>query len=143
MSKSRRSTGTLLWRWFSGHALDGQHRTNATWTMPSRGDRPVLHPTGHAVRWHHLTRLHRAGIRKGSTLAALAAVYGLATAFLPTVVLLPVVAGGATGYGGWRAYRWLRGWRHHRRWVRPLHRVLTPVLGAPQGTCTRFACRLV
>ena len=99
MSKGRRRAGTLLWRWFSGHALDGQHRTNATWTMPSRGDRPVLHPTGHAVLWHHLPRLHRAGIRTGSTLAVLAAAYGLVTAFLVTAALLAAAAAAGAACG--------------------------------------------
>ena len=130
MSKGRRRAGTLLWRWFSGHALDGQHRTNATWTMPSRGDRPVLHPTGHAVLWHHLPRLHRAGIRTGSTLAVLAAAYGLVTAFLVTAALLAAAAAAGAACGGWRAYLRTRRWRHHRKWVRPLHRALIPVLGA-------------
>ena len=46
----RYGPGPLLWRWLSGHALDGQHRTNATWTKHSHGNRAVLHPTGHAVR---------------------------------------------------------------------------------------------
>ena len=67
----RPGASVVAWRWFSGHALDGHVRTNATWTMRSRGARPVLHPSGHAVSWHHLPRLHRAGIRTGSTLAVL------------------------------------------------------------------------
>ena len=68
---SKTTAVVLLWRWHSGASLDGRYRTNATWTMPSRGDKPVMHPTGHAVRWHHMPRLHRAAIRTGTTLAAL------------------------------------------------------------------------
>ena len=128
---SKPSAARLLWRWHSGASLDGKYRTNATWTMPSRGDKPVMHPTGHAVRWHHLPRLHRAGNRTGSTLALLAAVWGLVTAFWLTVNLLVTAALAAAGYGAWRLYRRVLRWRHHRRWVRPLHRALTPVLGAP------------
>ena len=60
------------WLWFSGHCMDGQSRTNATWTMRSHGPRPVLHSSGHAVAWHHLPRMHRAGIRSGATHAFLA-----------------------------------------------------------------------
>lgn len=121
---------TLAWRWLSGHSLDGQHRTNATWTMRSRGPRPVLHSSGHAVRWHHMPRLHRAGIRTGSTLAACGVAWGLVAAPLVTVVILAVLAACAAGYCAWWMYGRARRWRHHRKWVRPLHRTLTPVLGA-------------
>jgi hypothetical protein len=129
---SKATGATIAWRWLSGHALDGRYRTNATWTMPSRGDHPVIgHPTGHVVRWHHLPRLHRAGIRTGATLLFLAICYGLATAFWVTVAILAVLAAAGAGYGAWWLYRRVLRWRHHRRWVRPLHRALTPVLGAP------------
>src|ERR1039458_1453452 len=73
----RHGAGPVIWRWLSGHNLDGVHRTNATWTQPAT---KVLHPTGHAVRWHHLPRLHRAGIRTGATLLVLMAVCGLVAA---------------------------------------------------------------
>ena len=126
----RPGASVVAWRWFSGHALDGQHRTNATWTMRSRGARPVLHSSGHAVSWHHLPRLHRAGVRTGSTLAALAAGYGLIAARAFTVAVLAVVAACGVAWGCWRAYRRVCRWQHHRRWVKPLHRTLTPVLGA-------------
>jgi hypothetical protein len=43
--------GTLVGRWHLGHALDGTHRTNATW---SKRATKVLHVTGHAHRWQHL-----------------------------------------------------------------------------------------
>lgn len=128
---SKPSAAVLLWRWHSGASLDGRYRTNATWTMPSRGDKPVMHPTGHAVRWHHMPRLHRAGIRTGATLLFLAACYGLASAFWLTVNLLAAAALAAAGYGAWRAARRVRRYRHHRRWVQPLRRALTPELGSP------------
>lgn len=151
-----RKAGALArtWRWFSGHALDGQHRTNATWTLPSHGPRPVLHPTGHAVRWHHMPRLHRAGIRTGSTLAACAVAAGLILAWALTAAVLAVLAACIAGYCAWRAWRWLRAWRrawtwdreqpwrsawegaalpvtHYRDFRRPLKRALTEVTGAP------------
>jgi hypothetical protein len=129
---SKSTAATLLWRFLSGHTMSGKYITNATWTMPSRGDHPVIgHPTGHAVRWHHLPRLHRAGIRTGSTAAVLAVAYGLAAAFWLTVAVLAGCAAAAAAY----ATRWLcrriPRWRHRRRYVRPLRRALTPVLGAP------------
>ena len=47
--KKKHGTGPLVWRWLSGMPLDNYHRTNARWTKRSHGDKPVLHPTGHAV----------------------------------------------------------------------------------------------
>jgi len=128
---SNPTAAALMWRWFSGHSLNGKYRTNATWTMPSRGDKPVMHPTGHAIRWHHMPRLHRAGIRTGSTAMAAVISYGLIAAFWLTVNLLIAAALTAAGYGTWRAVRRVRRYRHHRRWVRPLTRALTPELGSP------------
>ena len=122
----------LAWRWLSGHTLDGRYITNATWTMPSRGDHPVIgHPTGHAVRWHHMPRLHRAGIRTGSAAMFLTVLYGLYAAFWLTAAVLAAAAAAAAGYGAWWLYRRVLRWRHRRRWVRPLRRALTPLLGAP------------
>jgi hypothetical protein len=117
-----------VWRFLSGHTHNGQYHTNATWTR--RADK-VLHPTGRAHRWHWLPRGVRALIRTGSVLLALVIGAGLITETLLTVVLLSVAAAAAGGYAGWRAWVRAAEWRHHRTWVRPLHRSLTPVLGAP------------
>lgn len=125
------TAATLAWRWFTGHTLSGRYITNATWTLPSRGDKPVLHPTGHAVRWHHMPRLHRAAIRTGTTILAAAVLYGLAVAFWLTVSLLAAATLAAAGHGTWQLYRRIPQWRHRRRWVRPLRRALAPVLGSP------------
>jgi len=129
---SKPTAAAIAWRFLSGHTLSGRYITNATWTMPSRGDHPVIgHPTGHAIRWHHMPRLHRAGIRTGSTAMAAVIAYGLITAFWLTVAALAALAATAAGYGTWWLGRRILRWRHRRRWVRPLRRALTPVLGAP------------
>jgi hypothetical protein len=129
---SKPSAVVLLWRWHSGHTISGRYITNATWTMPSRGDHPVIgHPTGHAVRWHHMPRMYRAGIRTGTSLLLLAVAWGLHAAFWATVNTLAAVTLTGAGFGGWWLYRRVLRWQHRRRWVRPLHRALTPVLGAP------------
>lgn len=44
---------TFLWRYFTGHHLDGRARTNATWTK--RGTAP----SHHANWWNSKPRLHR------------------------------------------------------------------------------------
>ena len=118
------------WVWYSGAVVDGQRHTNATWFMPSHGDKPVLHHTGHAIRWHHLRRIHRAGIRTGGTFAAYAAYIGLIAATLITGIALTLLASGALGWLGYRAARWLRRYRRYRQWERPTHRSITKELGA-------------
>lgn len=118
----------VLWRFVSGHHLDGHHRTDATWT--ARGSRPLT-PTGHASRWAHRPRLHRAGIRLGVTVAALGALYGVLTARSATVDALMGLAAVLACLAAWRGWRGILAWRHNRRWVRPLHRVLAPVAGHP------------
>jgi hypothetical protein len=118
----------LVWRFLTGHPLDGQHRTNATWTR--RGDK-VLHPTGRAHPWHHLTRLERTAARSGAVLLMLTVLAGLIFETLPTVLLLAALLAATLGYSAWRAYIGVRNRRHYRTWERPLHRALTPVIGAP------------
>lgn len=129
----RHGLGPLLWRWHSGHTLDGMHRTNATWTKRSHGDHPVLHPTGHAVRWHHLPRLYRAGIRMGTELAVLLIIYGLVAARALTLTVLAVAVALALLDVSWRTGRGVRSWNHQRHYVAPLEARLTHVIGhAPE-----------
>ena len=118
----------LLWRWHSGHTLSGQLFTDATWTRPATR---VLHPLGRVHSWHHRPRLHRAGIRTGTTLGVLLVAAGLMFARTLTVIILIVAAVAAIVDVSWRTWRRMQAWQHHRTWVRPLGYALTPVLGAP------------
>ena len=119
------------WAWYSGAVMDGQKHTNATWFMRSHGAKPVLHHTGHAIWWHHLPRIHRAGGRTSGTLAAYAAYAGLILAPLLTGLALTLLASGGLGYLIWRIVRWLANWKHWRAWGRPTHRALAKKMGAP------------
>ena len=111
-----------------------QHRrgpwvTNATWTR--RGDK-VLHPLGRAHPWHHLPLLTRAGIETGAW--AHGSGHGVradrrARRHRRHAVRCRRCRRSATAC--WRAYLRIRRWQHYRTWERPLHRALTPVLGAP------------
>lgn len=121
----------FAWAWFSGRAIDRQRHTNATWLMPARGDRPVLHPSGHAIRWHHWPRIWRAGIRTGGTLAVYVTYAGLILAPLITGLAVAVLALACLGWLTWRAIRWLAHWKHWRKWGRPTHRALAKKMGAP------------
>jgi hypothetical protein len=117
-----------LWRWFSGHTHDGYHHTNATWTRRSHGDRPVLHPTGNAIRWHHWPRWWRAGIRTGGTLILDVAAFGFAF-YRPVAEGISTIVFVAAAYlGCWAAYRKVRDWRHTRDWVNPLNEGLPPAV---------------
>ena len=116
----RHGPGPLLWRWRSGHTLDGMHRTNATWTKHSRGARAVLHPTGHDIWWHHQPRLYRAGIRCGAELVAASVLYSLWVHTVITLIILaiPVTAGLVLAI--WHGMHTVRGRQHERDYVRPL-----------------------
>jgi hypothetical protein len=107
------------WFWFSGHSMDGQHRTNATWTR--RGDR-ALHPS--ALRWHYLPRLHRAGYRTGGTTVTITIGYGLVTAMFATVVSLCCATAALCALGAWQTACKIRNWNHVRHHVRPLEGTL-------------------
>jgi hypothetical protein len=108
------------WLWFSGLPMDGVSRTNATWLMRSRGPRPVLHSSGHAVWWHHQPRLLRAGIRTGASLVLLGVLCGLVVDAQATLIAVAVLTVAALGLAGWWLVRWARTWRHNRHYVRPL-----------------------
>jgi hypothetical protein len=127
----RHGIGPLLWRWHTGQSLDGMHRTNATWTMRSHGDRPVLHPTGHAVRWHHWPRRRRAGIRVGAEVTALLLLYGLLADRTVTVATLAVLAAAGLALAAWLVVRAVRRWRHVRHYEDPLKWDLLRAIAAP------------
>ena len=122
----RHGTGPLIWRWVSGHTLDGYHRTDASWLRPSTR---VLHPTGRAVRWHHMRRLYRAAIRTGSTLGTFTLAIALATHRAATLEALATLGLIIALLLAWLVYR-LRP-VHHFRWVRPARRAITTELGVP------------
>jgi len=122
------------WLWFTGLPNDGHSRTNATWRRASHGPRPVLHNSGHAVAWHHLPRLYRAGIRTGATVTAAAVLYGFAVATVLTITVLCTVTAVLLVAGGWHAVYRIRNWRHERHYVKPLERTLTDAIGAPPVT---------
>ncbi|WP_019635028.1 helicase HerA domain-containing protein [Actinomadura atramentaria] len=124
----------VIWRWFSGAALDGQRRTDATWTHRGTSPRGDAAP----IWWDYLTRWERAGIRTGGTLG----IAGLgASAIVAPGATLDGVHYGGTGigcalalWGGHRLADGLLTWRHRRDWLWPLHVALRPVLGYPEGT---------
>jgi hypothetical protein len=124
----RHGLGPLLWRWHSGHSLDGCHRTNATWLHRSSD---TLHHTGHAIWWHHRPRLWRAGVRCGSELVLLGVVAGLILDFTVAVLVLAVLVTAGAAWATWWTFRHARNVYFWWRWVRPLKRALELHHGIP------------
>jgi hypothetical protein len=130
--RKEHGTAALVWRWFSGHPLDGNHRTDAGWVTPGRRQ---IHQAGRPVsRWHYRPRVHRAGIRSGATWASWAVGYGLL--FDRGLTLDTMIGAGSLGLSVacWRAVLGIRNWHHHRTFVEPLHAALAPRLGIPAVT---------
>jgi hypothetical protein len=118
----------ILWRWLSGAAWHGNPVTDAGFLRPGKS---ALTRTGHATRFHHRPRLHRALIRSGGTVAVVLGLYGLIVARPVTVLAAGSAAAALLAYGGWRAWR---GWRrraHRRTWLDPLHVAVAPLVGVP------------
>jgi hypothetical protein len=67
----------FLWRYFTGHHLDGKRRTNATWFK--RGTMPIHHVTW----WSAKPRIHRMLWRWGIIIIPIG--WGLAVRFTPVV----------------------------------------------------------
>lgn len=96
-----------VWRWHSGHTLNGYHHTNATWTRPAT---KVLHPTGNAVRWHKWPRAARAFIRTAFSGFVLLVLAGLAFAPMPSLIALGALAVAGLWFAVRRAHGKVRRW---------------------------------
>jgi hypothetical protein len=119
-----------LWRWFSGHTWHGKPVTDAGWVR--RGQK-VLTPTGHATRWHHLPRLHRAGWRTGGTAAAFGLIVGWLTVPLLTSLFVIFVVLVALALALWRVIWLLRARKHRKTWLHPLHLAAHELAGHPRA----------
>jgi len=118
----------LAWRFLSGQAWHGKPVTDAGWLRPGT---KALTRTGHASRFHHRPRLHRAAMRSGGVLAAVLVLYGMLAGRGLTILLLIIAAVLGLALGVIRAVREVRGLGHRRTWVEPLHVALAPLLNIP------------
>ncbi len=132
------STRTL-WRYISGHHMDGIHRTDAGWVR--RGTRPLAQG-GAVTRWTLLSRAERAAVRVATTAAVLGTGWGELEHPKGTDETLTGAAAGAAIAAGAFAVRGALHWRHHREWIRPLHLALEGPLGLPQGTVPKSYLRI-
>jgi hypothetical protein len=122
------------WRWLSGNTWHGDPVTDAGWVR--RGQR-ALTKTGHATRWHHLPRLHRAGWRIGGTLGVLGVIWGLFTAPLVTLALLGSALLAAVTVACGFVIRALYARKHRRTWLHPLHLAAHELAGHPRALAAR------
>jgi hypothetical protein len=85
--------------------------------------------------------LSRALPRIGAVAAALGAGYAFTVASPGSAVRVAwwswTAAAAVLAVGGWQLTAWARGWRHRRRWVRPLEVALRPQLGYPPNLPAR------
>lgn len=126
----RHTVPRVAWRFLSGHHLDAVHRTDAG--VFRRGTK-VVHPSGRAGRWAHLSRVERAAWRVGTLSVLSGGTYGYFAAPVELFTGLGLAGLGGAGYGAHRTRRMLMRRTHYREWVRPLHRALaasplTPVM---------------
>jgi hypothetical protein len=119
-----------LWRFLSGNTWHGEPITDAGWIRPGRR---VLIKVGHASRWHHLPRLHRAGWRTGSILAVIGTIWGLFALPQVTLALLASALLAALTVLGARIIRALADRRHRRTWLHPLHLAAHELAGHPRA----------
>lgn len=119
-----------LWRFVAGQPLDGHYRTDARFLRRGRKSLGKTEPR----RWSYLAGAERLGVRL-ALLCGLPAVgwqywtnpgrTAAVAAFLAFLGLL------------WGTWRGRRAWVRHdvyRRYVKPLHAVLSPLLGLPGTT---------
>src|ERR1039457_2762340 len=119
----------LTWRWFSGNPWHGKPITNSTWT---RRATKVHNDSGTALKWHHLPRMHRAGIRTSGTILIIAIVIGMlkdrgltirglmSTGSLLLIIITIMLV------------RSLRKWHTDKVVATPLAMALSPQLGIPE-----------
>lgn len=111
-------------RFVSGRAMDGVHRTDATFLH--EGTR-ALTVTGRASRWAMLPGWKRAAVRVGTA----ATVYGEVVAFSAapgaTLALNAAVVTAAASWAGRWSWRRIRRWSLDRNVVTPLWYALSPI----------------
>jgi hypothetical protein len=112
----------LIWRFLSGHHLDGKHRTDAGWIRPAT---KVLGPTGHASWWAHQVRWRRCGYRL-ITLGLTIDVIAGWVSHSPVTAVAPFLA---VVTGCWLGWRKLGRLKHQRHVERPASAALAPFLG--------------
>lgn len=120
----------FLYRFVAGQPLDGHYRTDATFFKRGQKSLAKVPPR----RWGYLPGWQRSLVRVTTVFAVLASVWGWAFHRAETVATLATSTALAALYASWRAQQALRRRKLQRKYVRPLHAVLSPLLGLPADT---------
>ncbi|MEV6683297.1 pRL2-11 [Streptomyces erythrochromogenes] len=126
-----------VWRFASGDTLDGEPRTDRTWThrgtplTTKREDGRMPHS------WDYLSRWEMLGLRAFGSFVVGGTGYAAVVEPTETLVALQVsglaAACSAASWAGFRGMDGMVTWRHRKEWVWPLHVVLRDLLGLPEG----------
>jgi hypothetical protein len=115
----------LWWRFLAGQPLDGHYRTDSTFLR--RGTRSLSKVSPR--RWSYLAGWTRTVARLAGVLVALLELWGWAFHRVETIAVAAASMAVAGVYGVLRAVQAHRRRKIHRKYVRPLHAVLSPLLG--------------
>jgi hypothetical protein len=118
---------SILYRFLAGHPLDGHYRTDARYLH--RGTRQLSKAP--VTRWSYLPGYQRAAVRLGVLAGLPAAVWQYLTHPSRTILAAAAVAFVGLCVAVWQLWRSWRVRRVYRTYVRPLHAVLSPLLGLP------------
>ena len=118
------------WRFVAGQPLDGHYRTDATFFRAGRKTLGKVQPR----RWSYLPGWVRALSRVVGVLVALLEIWGWAFHRAETIAVAGASGAVAALYAVLRAVQAHRRRKVYRRYVKPLHAALSPLLGLPPVT---------
>ena len=124
----KHSLGRILARAVSGRCLDGQRRTDASFTQAGT---PPITVHGHASKWAHRPGYQRALIRLTVTAAIGEFLYGWVYYRQATIITVAVLAVLTVAYQCNRLRVMLRMWSHRQHVVYPLWHKLAGLTGYP------------
>lgn len=120
----------VLWHFIAGHPLDGHYRTDARFWRRGRKALGKVEPR----RWSYLAGAERLLWRLVTLCGPPAVGWQYWTHPTRTALLGAVLAALGAILGGWRGWRSYRRHEMTSKYVRPLHAVLSPLLGLPATT---------
>jgi hypothetical protein len=119
-----------LYRFVAGQPIDGHYRTDATFLRRGQKSLAKVAPR----RWSFLPGWQRSLVRVATVFAVLLSVWGWFFHHTATIVTVTASTVLAALYAALRVWRAVRRRKLYRDYVRPLHAVLSPLLGLPADT---------
>lgn len=116
-----------VWRFFAGQPLDGHYRTDAKFWRRGRRSLGKVDPR----RWSYLSGAERLAVRLAAVCGPPAVGWQYWTHPARTTLLAAVLGVLGAVLGGWRGWRAWQRHEMHAKFEKPLHAVLSPLLGLP------------